>query len=965
MIAVIIAGVVVGASYALTGAAFAVAYRSSRILNFSLGGTGGLGAFIAVSLIDAQIPWGVSFIIAVLAGAVIGAIPEILVGRKLMRISPLTAAIGMLGVLLILQGITEYVWGTQGSALPAPYGSTSFQILNGITIQASDIVFVGLAAVGCFGLLWFLYHTPFGLQMRTASVGPVTAETLGIRTRMTGTVGWAINGAFGAAAAVFIGSASTLEPTTYTGFIFLALIALVVGGLSSMWGVMLGGVTFGVILSVMQSQLSTRLTYTFSFIFLCALLLVRPQGLLGRPEMQLNEPSAAIVRRSRLQAALRRVSQRSPAIAAVVSGAGALTVRTERTPTRNMPRTIAGTVVVVAVMLALWWIGPPLISLSLPEVVASFLAVLGLDIMLGYCGQLNLAQGALVGVGAYCGALGVVHLGLPIWMQLPIAAGGGALAGVIVGLPAVRLSHLYYAQVTLLFAFVVPELIQFFGSYTGGSTGFNLPLLKVTLFQQYLLYLLIAGIAVIGVKFALASRLGRHWRAIRDNEAVDRGLGQRTARIKLLAFAVGCGLAGLAGAMQALAIGTISPDAYPVWLSIYYQAALVVGGTTSLLGNLLGAFFVTVVPIYAGTASGGLPPDLIFGVVFVLVMLVAPRGVGYLVSAIWRLLWEFPAHARDVLAQWRSGTGVVLQPVPVTEQPTWAAGDAAASAAPVPPEPVTAAELTVGATSRVSQSAHHGESTDAASPPADAILRVEGLHAGYRGGEVLRSVELTVQTGSIVGVIGPNGAGKSTLLRCVTGLLPPTAGKVWYEGKNIVGVPAFRIARSGIAHVVEGRGIFPNLTVRENLWLGRLHRYEADGDSAPSLTADWIFELFPILTSREKQLAGQLSGGEQQMLAIARSLLMQPRCLILDEPLLGLSPVVGDQVIDRLRQIRAAGVSVLLVEQNVYQAMSLCDFTYVLASGRVIAQGTPQELAANNDLLESYFGLTKGSVPAR
>lgn len=947
MLGVIWAGVVVGASYALSGAAFTVAYRASRILNFALGGFGGVGAFVAVSLVDRHLPWAVSFILAVAVGAAIGIASEIVVGRRLIRISPLAATIGMLGVLLILQGIISYAWGTTGSALPSPLPGKHIRFGDALSIQAGDGIYVLIAAVACFGLLVFLYHTNYGLQMRAVSEGPVTAATLGIQVRLTGTVGWGISGGLGAAAAIFVGSIGTLLPSTYTSFIFLALIALVIGGLSSIWGVMLGGLVFGVALSVTQAELSTRLTYTIAFLLLCVLLMARPDGLLGRPETQLNEPSAQIARRPPLFGVMKRGFGRLES-SALTLRARALTQRAKQLQeeydarARKRPfgmitgRATTGCLLVMGLMVALWWIAPPEIAFSLPQVTSNFLAILGLDIMLGYCGQLNLAQGAFVAIGSYTGAIAVTHLDLPAWAAFPAGALGGALIGILIGLPAVRLSHLYYAQVTLLLAFVIPELILYFAGVTGGSTGLPMPALGIDgYFSIYVLYLGITAVAVVAVKLLLSSSVGRHWRGIRDNEGVAQSLGQRTYVTKLGAFAVGCGLAGLAGAMQGFSVGTIAPDSFPVWLSLYYQAATVVGGMTSMLGNLLASFFITVVPIYSGMGSR-IPADLLFGAVLLLVMLLVPRGLGPVVTAAWRFVWCVPALVIGIRHDDRT------EHEEHEEHDVTAAAPDLAKASGSPPAPTA-----------------HGRTRGPS--PETVLLQGVDVRAGYRGSEVLHSVSFALPRGSIVGVLGPNGAGKSTLLRCVTGLLRPSSGHIEYENDDVTGMSAHLLARAGVAHVLEGRGIFPDLTVRENLQLGILHARKRNDSATGFASIESVQSLFPILAERQDQRAGTLSGGEQQMVAIARSLLMSPSCLVLDEPLLGLAPVVASTVVDALRQIRESGVTILLVEQSVHHVMDLCDFVYVLGSGSMVASGTPEELRTRDDLLESYFGLTNAA----
>lgn len=231
-----------------------------------------------------------------------------------------------------------------------------------------------------------------------------------------------------------------------------------------------------------------------------------------------------------------------------------------------------------------------------------------------------------------------------------------------------------------------------------------------------------------------------------------------------------------------------------------------------------------------------------------------------------------------------------------------------------------------------------------------ALLQVEGLTAGYGAAPVLHEVDLTVGEGRIVAVLGANGAGKTTLLRTLSGLLPPAAGRIVFDGLDLRGVKVERMVRHGIAHVPEGRGVVTELTVDENLRLGGLWRKKK-----PAL--DEIYELFPAIANRRSHLGHQLSGGERQMLAIGRALVAQPRLLLLDEPSLGLAPRITAQIMGLLRDLRdRTGLAVLLVEQNVRSALSIADEGVVLNLGRVAARQDAATLADDADLRHAYLG---------
>jgi len=234
------------------------------------------------------------------------------------------------------------------------------------------------------------------------------------------------------------------------------------------------------------------------------------------------------------------------------------------------------------------------------------------------------------------------------------------------------------------------------------------------------------------------------------------------------------------------------------------------------------------------------------------------------------------------------------------------------------------------------------------------LLELSQLDVHYGAIHALRGVSFRVGEGEIVTLIGANGAGKTTTLRAVSGMLRPTAGNIRYRGQEISGLKPHRLVAQGLCHAPEGRGIFPNLTVTENLMLGAFLRRDADGIAKDMERG---FTLFPRLRERATQMAGTLSGGEQQMLAIARALMARPKLLLLDEPSLGLAPAIVLELFRVIRAVNATGVGVLLVEQNVAVALELARRAYVLEEGRIVAEGEPRELASQPHIQRAYLGL--------
>ena len=233
------------------------------------------------------------------------------------------------------------------------------------------------------------------------------------------------------------------------------------------------------------------------------------------------------------------------------------------------------------------------------------------------------------------------------------------------------------------------------------------------------------------------------------------------------------------------------------------------------------------------------------------------------------------------------------------------------------------------------------------------MLRLEGLHAAYGPVEALRGVDLEVRAGELVCLIGANGAGKTSTLRAISGLLPPRGGRIVFDGREIHGREPADILQAGIAHCPEGRRVFPHLSVQENLEMGAYVRRDRRDIARDVLR---VCEHFPILAERRRQAAGTLSGGEQQMLAIARALMARPRLILFDEPSLGLAPTVVETTFGIIADIRRRGTTVLMVEQNAYLALRMADRAYVMETGRIVLAGAAGELLRNEDVRRAYLG---------
>jgi len=236
------------------------------------------------------------------------------------------------------------------------------------------------------------------------------------------------------------------------------------------------------------------------------------------------------------------------------------------------------------------------------------------------------------------------------------------------------------------------------------------------------------------------------------------------------------------------------------------------------------------------------------------------------------------------------------------------------------------------------------------------MLRIEGLNASYGSIQVLKNVSLKVPKGKVVSIIGANGAGKSTLLKSISGLMKISKGSIYYKDEDIAGMPANRIVGLGISQVPEGRQIFAHLSVLDNIHLGAYLYFKRNNRLEIKERVDRIYEIFPILETRSKQIAGTLSGGEQQMLAIARALMARPEMLLLDEPSMGIAPLIVREIFNVIQQLNESGTTILLVEQNARAALKVAHHSYVLERGEVVMEGLAGELLNNPRVKEVYLG---------
>jgi branched-chain amino acid transport system permease protein len=564
------------------------------------------------------------------------------------------------------------------------------------------------------------------------------------------------------------------------------------------------------------------------------------------------------------------------------------------------------------------------ISVADTALLFALLAV-GMGLVMGIAGQVNLAQIAFFGVGAYVAAILTTHDGYGFWVAGLLALAATVVVGLVVGTPALRIQSHYLGIVTLGLAVAFVDWITN-APVTGGDSGISgipaPPLFGIDLTSQYLYYYLELAVLAAGLAFGLfvvRTPLGRRMRAMRDDALAAGASGAEIGVLRMIAFVLASVYGGAAGVLYAGLIHYIAPETFSIANMFLLLAMVIIGGRRSLAGCVTGAIALTIAQQELVNLAAY--AQLGYGLLVVLVVVFAPSG-----------LVGIPGR----VASWwgrrrgRSGEAAVLEPF-----------------RPLAP----GAGLASG----------------------DVLLEVSGLVKRFRGVTAVDGVSLSVRRGEILGVVGPNGSGKTTLFNVISGLYRPSGGRVLLDGRVVSGARPYRISQLGVARTFQHLRLFGNLTVRENL-LVALDRTRS--------WWSWRYVCWPFGVWRhERELRRRADGllgtfglaqfggarprslpyGIQRRLELARAMAASPRLLLLDEPAAGLNGVEQRQLAEIVRSVRDSGVTVVLIEHNMGLVMSLCERVVVLDSGTVIAEGTPAGVSRHPAVLEAYLG--KSAVP--
>lgn len=829
---------------------------------------------------------------------------------------------------------------SSGSAsIYTPIGDHAITI-DGVPFHLVDQAALVVAVLAFVTLLLYFRYARAGVVIRGLSENADRAQTLGIDSdrlvHRTWMLSGLLSGLVGALAVISQGQLALLNSLDLK--LLAAVLAIAVfARLSSLPLAMLAAGTLGVISQAMFWNFKTQGAYNGLLVIIVGLALILQTRRATRSEQE-----------------------------ASVAWLASPEIRPTPRELRGLPsvsRWIRGGLAIAGIVL----IGLPFVADPGQLVVSSTIliqVVLGLSLLIltGWAGQVSLGQVALAAVGAYVTVDLAVVRGIP----LPLGVLGGALAGAaaaaLVGIPALRLRGPYLIVMTLVFSIGITDTLLN-PSILGGRlpVGFKRPLfLGLDLNDERAMYYLCLGVVVLSVALVRGLKQSRTRRALiaaRDNEPAAQVFGIDLVKTRIEGFAVSGFLAGIAGALLAIETHGVKSGTFSAQLSVLVFLMIVIGGAGSLAGPLAGGAYFGVFsllgPAWASFAMGGAGVGL---------LQFAPGGIGGLVfrmrdSVLRRMAIRNRIPVPSLLADFsRTSRGALrAQIVPKRHK------EGATEFVPrvhrlVGPGPGPVEGTWLGPRSTGNGARPQAPTLDEAAPKA--LLSCQRLDVSYGQAQVLFKVDFEVFGGQILGLIGTNGAGKTTLLRTIAGLHAASGGAIYLDGEDITRVPAHKIGAAGVVTVPGGEGIFPSLSVAENLGVAMWTNPEgADKRRAEILAA------FPRLEERLATLAGDLSGGEKQMLALAQAFLVQPRVLLVDELSMGLSPQVVETILDLLRKMRDQGTAIVIVEQSVNLTVTAAERAVVLEKGEVRYAGSARQLLAHPELFATIsFGTAVGGV---
>jgi ABC-type branched-subunit amino acid transport system ATPase component/branched-subunit amino acid ABC-type transport system permease component len=1011
-----LSGAATGAVYSMMAAGLVLTYSTSGVFNFAHGAIAFSCAVLYFEL-NSGLHWPIVpaliatvFIFAPLLGLVL----DLLMFRALAKANEAAKLVGTVGLLIAIPALTTFIvdrlvkdakvgirpLDVTASTVPGigPYPAHQYEPLKGVPFSSDQTIVLIVAALMAV-LLWFIVRrTRQGLLMRATVDRPALARLRGVDTNRTSRIVWMLGVFIAAMAGVIAAPLAAFGITSsnnYTLLLIVAAVAAVIGGLRSIPWAFVGGMIVGLIQNLIAGyehnvdrvvpgghslsdwipNLNSAAPYILLFGFLY---------LLGKQKARRTSDVSAEVPPPDYLADLPRWRRALPWVLAT-----------------------AFLIVYTLFLANSLWQDQVARGLAFGLIFLSFVVVTGIG------GMVSLAQTAFVTVAALTAGVAISH-GWPILAAVLLGAAVATLLGALVALPALRLGGLPLALATLALGFIGFEAIfqirNFGGPADNSAIGWAIPRPKIGPIDLHspatfaMVLLVLVGLVSLGIYNLQRSATGRTMISVRTAESAAATSGASIVKTKLAVFALSAFIAGLGGVFLKMLDGRISfPDTnlYPtvglIWLAVvvtfgvrrpggavvagmvsqifprlianplhighYGFSIFALSGVALLLGALIGLFGVLRTPALWRDPSFGLKGWATVLWPFLLVpVLWSITGYNWVQLPLILFGWGAINLARNP-----DGVLAVMAEQNHTKRQLRAAKRAGKAGAGPSEASGQLAEVRVAEDQAIEKEvarhahqllegaiSHDGAGADrmprpAATPEGDAtgppILTLDRIRAGYGEIEVLHGVDLAIERGSVTALLGANGAGKSTLCLVLSGALAPTAGRIRLEGDDVTALAEAQRTRRGIVLAPEQRGMFPGLTVDENLkvWL------------PGSAQRDEVYDRFPLLTRRRRQAAGDLSGGEQQMLTMAPLIVRPPAVLVADEPTLGLAPLVVEQLIEIFADLRDEGVTLLLVEEKVRDVLKIADHVTFLELGHVVWSGSRADVA-DERLAAAYLG---------
>ncbi len=916
-----VAGLAGGAAYALLALGLVLVARSSRLLHIGLGEVGTFGAFVAASLaVSRGWPWGIAAVLGIAGAALLGAgsATVLLAGPDRGRVPPLVGTVALLSVLITVEA--RYMGGNR--IFPSPLHGDGITI-GDVTIPPTRLFILGSVAVVCL-VLWFLIErTSIGLALRAGADDRDAAAVIGLRPKVNERVAWAIAAGLAGLAGILLGwNAGAITPGFLTLAITRAFAGAMVGGMTSFTGAAAGGLLVGVAESLTRKYWggTSGSSDMVVFAMLGLVLLARSFGPASKARRSLGAAgSEALV-------SLRSLVQPPTAR----PGAGGLAERLGK-----------GTVIIAAVS-AVAWLVPTDDAFRVSLLPIYGLLALSLNGLLATTGQLSLGHGGIFGLAAFFTGIAVSDWDIGVVPSIFVGISVGALVALVLGFVALRIQGLYLAVLTLAFAgwleaFLFPKEL-----FSKGGAGLRLDradvgFISLTDDRVFLAVCLgLLALVVLAERRLAASPIGRAFVAVRENEVVASARAIPPIRVKVAAFAASGAVAGLAGALFAHRQGILVASSFPLTLSFSLLVYVVLGG----IGSRPGVLAVTGVFIWTQTGNGDSAELLLLA------------GAGLIVLAIGHRPDGLGGVMRDLVARVRHRD---QRPAVVDLEPDEGASTELVHY-PRPPRPILA--LPDGRRGAL------------------GLLVATDVSITFGAVRALDGVSLRVEPAEVVGIIGPNGAGKTTLFNCLSGLVRPSAGSVWFAGRRIDSVGPADRARAGMARTFQQGGLFGAETALGNLLIAQhgavpldaaaLLAAEPGGRAAERARRHVAEEVLSILHLEELADVPMASVpyGTRRLLELGCALVTRPRVILLDEPAAGLSEAETARLAGIIGAVRQQlGVAVVVIEHHVPFVRRVADSAIALDGGRLVATGTPEQVVADPVVRESYLGASSTDIP--